>query len=289
MLRLEKSSLAPHRWKLIVDGPNPGCYNMAVDEVLLNQASDAATPPVTYVRFFQWEKPTLSLGFSQKAAKAVNVDFCQRMKIDLVRRITGGKAVLHHREVTYSVISNNPLFFPLGDIVETYKLIALALSLGFKKMGLETQLASGPTNLPPLKEKSTVACFAMSNHYEIMCQGRKLVGSAQRRTKNAFLQHGSILLEFNPVFLANAIGCQDHSNLQMRVTSLATCLGYTPPPEEVMAHLQKGFQELFNIQFELTSMTGSLQISAENLGRSKYAFLDGYRSTEMIAPHRPNP
>ena len=66
-------------------------------------------------------------------------------------------------------------------------------------------------------------------------------------------------------------------------------LGYTPPPEEVMAHLQKGFQELFNIQFELTSMTGSLQISAENLGRSKYAFLDWYRSTEMIAPHRRNP
>src|SRR2546428_5938207 len=166
MLRLEESSLAPHRWKLIVDGPNPGCYNMAVDEVLLNQASDAATLPVTYVRFFQWEKPTLSLGFSQKAAKAVNVDFCQRMKIDLVRRITGGKTVLHHREVTYSVISNDSHFFPLGDIVETYKLIAQALRLGFKHMGLDTQLASGATKTA-LKGKSTTACFAVSNHYEI--------------------------------------------------------------------------------------------------------------------------
>src|SRR5439155_5134746 len=124
----------------------------------------------------------------------------------------GGKAVLHHREVTYSVISNDSHFFPLGDILETYKLIAQALRLGFKDMGLDTQLASGATKTD-LKGKSTTACFAVSNHYEIVCRGRKLVGSAQRHTKGAFLQHGSILLEFDPTFLANAIGCRDRLNL----------------------------------------------------------------------------
>src|SRR5437667_12049526 len=141
MPRLKESWLAPHRWKLMREGPNPGYYNIAVDEVLLNQVSSQEALRATYVRFFQWHKPTLSLGFSQKAARAVNLDFCKRKKIDLVRRITGGKAVLHHREVTYSVISNDSHFFPLGDIVETYKLIAQALRLGFKHMGLDTELA----------------------------------------------------------------------------------------------------------------------------------------------------
>ena len=118
---------------------------MAVDEVLLNQVSNQADLPVTYVRFFQWDKATLSLGFSQKVARAVNLDFCKTKKIDLVRRITGGKAVLHDREITYSVVSNDPYFFPLRDIVETYKLIALALRLGFKAMGRRSSTASTAT------------------------------------------------------------------------------------------------------------------------------------------------
>jgi len=284
MSRLEDSTLTPGGWKLILDGPNAGCYNMAVDEVLLNQVSNQADLPVTYVRFFQWDKATLSLGFSQKVARAVNLDFCKRKKIDLVRRITGGKAVLHDREITYSVVSNDPYFFPLRDIVETYKLIALALRLGFKAMGLDTQLASRAIRPAALKEKSSSACFAISHHYEILCRGRKLVGSAQRRTKSAFLQHGSILLEFDPVQLANAISCQDHLNLDLQVTSLARCLGYTPTPAEVMAHLQKAFQDFFNIRFELIGMSGSpLQDVAEKLSRSKYAFVDWSRSAGTTA------
>jgi len=161
-------------WKLIVEGPSPGSYNMAVDETLLNVVASPASYPTTFVRFYQWERPTLSIGFSQKASRVVDFDFCKKNKIDVVRRITGGKAVLHDDEVTYSVTSNDRSLFPSGDITETYKRIALALSLGFERMGLETQLASGnPVDLSPSSARATTSCFALSNHFEILCHERK--------------------------------------------------------------------------------------------------------------------
>ena len=117
--------------------------------------------------------------------------------IELVRRPTGGKAVLHHHELTYSVVSNDPSFFPIADISRTYCRIADAIQRGLRTLGIETTLAGSrgrSTGTGPL----ATACFALSNHFELLCQNRKLVGSAQRRTKTAFLQHGSILLEFDP-------------------------------------------------------------------------------------------
>ena len=128
-------------WNLIVDGPLPAGFNMAVDQVLLDQVSDICCPPRTYLRFYQWESPTLSLGISQKTARVVDLAYCRSQGIEVVRRITGGKAVLHYREITYSVVSNDLSFFPSNDIKETYSRIAKALSMGFSEMGLLTALA----------------------------------------------------------------------------------------------------------------------------------------------------
>jgi lipoyl(octanoyl) transferase len=264
-----------HFWKLIVEGPNSGSYNMAVDETLLNVVAGQASLPTTLLRFYQWERPTLSIGFSQKASRVVDFDFCKKNNIDIVRRITGGKAVLHHHEVTYSVTSNDCRLFPAGNVAETYKHIALALSLGFKRMGLETRLASGDSaGLNPFRAKATISCFALSNHYEILCQDRKLVGSAQRRTGGSFLQHGSVLLGFDSVLLNQTLGKGNLSDSHSQVTSLSSCLGRSPGPEEVISNLSQGFQDFFNVGCELISLDQDWLQSALNLTRSKYGRLE---------------
>lgn len=262
-------------WQLILDGPNPAAYNMAVDEVLLKEAALEGSTGLAYVRFFQWERPTLSLGFSQKAERVVNFAFCQERGIDLVRRITGGKAVLHHRELTYSIVSNDARSFPLKDIGETYRRIALALVAGFRHLGIETSLAGeGNSKSQIPRRRATSACFAVSNHHEILWSGRKLVGSAQRRTKTAFLQHGSILLDFDPDLLAGALGNRGSAELASQVASLSECLGHKPDPDDVTSHLQRGIGEFFGVDFARTSLNARQRQLAENLASTKYARLD---------------
>jgi lipoyl(octanoyl) transferase len=262
--------MATPSWRMLVDDPETGAYNMAVDEVLLAEAHRSPSR-LTCLRFSQWAEPTLSLGFGQKAARVVNFDFCRRRRIGCVRRITGGKAVLHHQELTYSLVSNDALVFPLSDIGETYARIAQALVLGFRHLGIETSLAPETASRGL---RATTACFALSNHHEILWSGRKLVGSAQRRTKTAFLQHGSILLDFDPELLAGALGNPDPLAFGSQVACLTQCLGISPAPVEVIGHLQQGFRDFFGVGFELTSLHARQQERAEELARSRYALLD---------------
>jgi lipoyl(octanoyl) transferase len=267
--------MATQIWKLMLDGPNTGAYNMAVDEALLQEVTADQSSRLTYLRFFQWAYPTLSLGFSQKAARVIDFNFCRKRGIEWVRRITGGKAVLHHKELTYSIVSNDALFFPLQDIGKIYKRIAQALVLGFRHLGIETRLAGeADSRNQMLRSPATSACFAVSNHHEILWSGRKLVGSAQRRTKTAFLQHGSILLDFEPELLAGALGNLSFSGLGLKVASLAECLASRSEPEEVSSQLQRGFGEFFGVEFERTSLSIKQQQLAEELACTKYARLD---------------
>lgn len=267
-------------WNLIVDGPLPAAYNMAVDQALLEQVTDPDSPPSTFLRFYQWEQPTLSLGFFQKTQKVADLEYCRTHGIQLVRRITGGKAVLHDREITYSVSSNDAEFFPSRDIGETYRRIALALLAGFKEMGLETSLAPGaPPSLP--RSVSSPSCFATTNHYEILCQGKKLAGSAQHRTRSAFLQHGSILLSFDPDHLNRALGIDPRAGTVSKITSLSECLGYYPEARDVVRKLLSGFQSTFQIEYRITQLDSKLLYRARNLSDSKYSLLEWHMNPEM--------
>jgi len=245
---------------------------MAVEEVLLAETAEADSG-LTYLRFFQWVQPTLSLGFSQKPGKVINWGFCRQHRIECVRRITGGKAVLHHKELTYSIVSNDAVLFPLMDIGETYCRIARALVLGFAHLGIETVLAGGP-NHNRGQYRPTAACFATANHHEILWESRKLVGSAQRRTKTAFLQHGSILFDFDSEMLAGALGQQNPSELRSQVASLRQCLGTVPKCEEVIPCLKQGFIDFFGVEFKVTSLNLEKQRHATELACSKYAPLN---------------
>jgi len=255
-------------WSVLLDGPLSGPFNMALDETLLDDVSKPQARPQTYLRFYQWIRPTLSLGFSQKAERVVDLDYCNVHGIDVVRRPTGGKAVLHHRELTYSVISNDPAFFPIADISRTYCLIANALQSGFRFLGIETTLAQcrgRSTATGPLP----AACFAVSNHHELLWQNRKLVGSAQRRTKTAFLQHGSILIEFDAEPLSKALRSCDIASVGSAVTDLKTCVGSIPPIHDLIEAMSRGFEGVFGANLVNCELNQDLSARAHDLAEQR--------------------
>lgn len=239
-------------WRWILDGPCPGGYNMALDEFLLSELESTPHQPATYLRFYQWKAPTLSLGISQKASKVVNFDFCRQQGIEIVRRATGGKAVLHHQEITYAIVSNDAGQFPPQKILETYRLISAGLQAGLKDLGIETSLATGESvTASQTGTGMTVSCFALSNHYEILCQGRKLAGSAQKWLKHAFLQHGSILIAYDDFLWENSLLNSTPCPGPRQVAVLQDFLPAGFPESKIGEILAKGFSRTFQIQLDL--------------------------------------
>ena len=234
-------------WKYIDSGPNIGAYNMAADEELLARAQAGEAVPV--LRFYGWNPPTVSLGRFQHIESAVNADVCRRHGFDIVRRITGGRAVLHHQELTYSITArvDNPLF--PSTVLGTYKVIATGLLAGLHNLGISAEMVSRGGRHAALVEKKVKdpACFSSPSWYEILVNGKKIIGSAQRRMRGAFLQHGSILLDYDPGLEAEVIPGRCSGDV---VTSIKRELGRDVPLDMVKQAFVKGFSEEFGIKFK---------------------------------------
>ena len=180
-------------WRLLRDGARDAAENMARDEALLDSA-ERGSPPT--LRLYAWTRPTLSLGAHQPGSDA-DLDACRRLGVDLVRRPTGGGAVLHDAELTYAVaarVGQGP--FP-ASVIGVYERIAAALVAGLEGLGVSAESARAEG-----AGRSPADCFARPSSREILVAGRKLIGSAQVRRRGAFLQHGSILIAFDPYRLA---------------------------------------------------------------------------------------
>ncbi|MGE5328463.1 MAG: biotin/lipoate A/B protein ligase family protein [Deltaproteobacteria bacterium] len=179
-------------WRFINSGL-ADCYtNMAVDEAIMQCYSYAGKKPT--LRIYGWNPPAVSLGYFQNIERALNVEACKELKIDIVRRLTGGRAVLHQHEITYSIIIGEDYPGIPQSVVESYKFLCRGLIEGLKLAGANVSMESGRKNL---RETSTQACFDSPSIYEIVCEGKKLVGSAQVRKNGVILQHGSILLDID--------------------------------------------------------------------------------------------
>ncbi|MEW5978180.1 MAG: biotin/lipoate A/B protein ligase family protein [Acidobacteriota bacterium] len=258
---------------------------MAWDEALLLWLDREEASRGTCLRFYQWTRPTLSLGFSQKAVRAVNFAYCRQAGIDVVRRPTGGRAVLHDQELTYAVISNDDQLFPMRSIIETYRQVGSGLLAGLGELGLELDFAEGPSRrMGHRRLPASEACFAMSNHHEILHHGRKLVGSAQKRLRRAFLQHGSILLDFDSKAFAQATFGVSSADLDSRVTSLRQCLTQVPRVDEVIQCILRGFKKALGTTFEAGPLEAPWQDSARELARIKYRPL---QQLEVSVPDSP--
>ena len=247
-----------------------GASNLALDELLLRRVSAESAAVETFLRFYGWPEPTLSLGMAQQASRVVDFAYCRRHGISVARRATGGKAVLHHREVTYSLISNDRSLFPAWSIQDTYRKISAALQQGLALLGIETTLAGSAVgqrrNQRPYRSH---ACFASAFHHEILFAGKKLVGSAQRRTLRGFLQHGSILLDFDPPLLQGALRGQTLSDLTSNVATLRSCLGKAPEFSAAVSFLLEGFRQILKARIEPRPLDSDIRSEAKALGRTR--------------------
>ncbi|MFC2156755.1 biotin/lipoate A/B protein ligase family protein [Acidobacteriota bacterium] len=229
-------------WNLIIDEvPQKGSWNMAVDEFLLESISESLQ---TNLRFYLWERPTVSLGYSQVVDKVVDVSYCKKNGIDIVRRMTGGKLVLHNQEVTYSVCSSDTGTFT-DSLADSYRLISKGLIRGLELMGLKPYLADSP---PMEYVRGVLPCFSHPAYNEVEIDGKKIVGSAQKRFGSQFLQHGSIPIGDDKLMLS-AVSHMKGDLENIRIISLSQALGREVSFTWIVEKLKKGLAEQFKVSF----------------------------------------
>ncbi|RNC99208.1 lipoate--protein ligase family protein [Lysinibacillus halotolerans] len=185
------------KWYFINSGPCSPSYNMALDEALLDFHSEGEIPPV--IRFYEWNPATLSIGYFQSAKKDVDFDAVKAQNLGFVRRPTGGRAVLHESELTYSIIVTEQYPEMPAGVTEAYRVLSEGLLLGFQNLGLDAYFSVPDTEekLADLKKPKSAVCFDAPSWYELVVEGKKVAGSAQTRQKGVILQHGAILLDLD--------------------------------------------------------------------------------------------
>lgn len=246
-------------------------WNMAVDEALLLTYLQGSSPMT--LRFYGWDPPALSLGYLQQPLSAARQARCQQAGVEWVRRPTGGRAVFHQHEITYALVTGEQDGFS-GSVLADYRKIGLGLQRGFALLGLPVEMASGS-----LRGRGGLsqACFAASSWYELTYQGRKMVGSAQLRRGKALLQHGSILLTFDPWFWLEVwreeprLDPAGGAALHEKVIGLQEALGGLPDRSAVIAALRQGLSEELGVDWEEGSLTAEELRLVALLQKEKYS------------------
>lgn len=281
-------------WRLIRSGHMAAAVNMAIDEAILRSVADGKVPPT--LRFYGWDPPAISVGYFQNVNKEVDTAACKSVGVDVVRRPTGGRAVLHDVEVTYSLVvpEENPII-PKG-ITESYRAISEGMVHGFVGLGLDAKMVSLRNRQngesPPMSSRyqvtidapqrsNSAACFDAPSWYEVTVDGKKVVGSAQVRRDGVLLQHGSIPLELQADKLftclrfptpdvrerAKAIFCA-------KATSIRSALGRPISFMEVSDAVISGLQEVLGVTITPGELTPEEEETARRLAKEKYARLD---------------
>lgn len=233
-----------HTWRFIDSPPGGGAFNMAFDEAVLENMDIEYGEPV--LRFYTWQIPTLSLGYRQKFSTAQWLAVNPENKIDLVRRPTGGGAVLHDKELTYSVVISKNMPFIGRAPHDAYRRINEAITTAFLSIGININKILKQENQK--KQADNFLCFNDSSFSDISVNGQKLVGAAQIRKRSSILQHGSILLQ-SPEVTSNS------TLLTNQCTTITNVLGYTPSLPVIKQALLSGFASVFNCRFLPSCLT----------------------------------
>jgi lipoate-protein ligase A len=249
------------QWRLIYDHPTNGVWNMAVDEALLLSGGG----PV--LRLYAWEPACLSLGYGQRF---VEVDRTRLAALgwDVVRRPTGGRAVLHVDELTYSVVLPPGHALAAHDVIDSYRRISQALGAGLALLGEQPsadEVTSANSHRGPV-------CYELRSHYEVSLNGRKLVGSAQLRRSAGILQHGSIPLRGDIGRICEALAYPDEPSRcasREQVRQRAATLGDVNW-EAAADALVKGFETALDVTFVQSKLTPAEQQLAEQLAVEVY-------------------
>ena len=234
---------AQETWRLLETGASPGDFNMQADAVLLGAVAAGRSPPV--LRLYRWEPPAISLGHNQDPRRELDLKRVRSAGIDVVSRLTGGRAVLHWEELTYSVICREGCGRLGASPGAAYREIGRALAAGLRAFGAPVDLhrreaGQGGRSAP---EAPKPPCFASTSKWEVTCRGRKLVGSAQRRIRGAILQHGSILTGPRHLLLGGFLRAEENRGptADLPVTPSSAIINSGPSPSAAKKMPSCGF------------------------------------------------
>jgi lipoate-protein ligase A len=265
----------PQPWRFVNTGVGDAASNMALDEAFLMMHEAGATPPT--LRVYGWGQPTLSLGYAQNAQQDVDLAACQAQGVAVIRRPTGGRAVLHDQEVTYSVVM--PLTLDNGPrtITEHYRQIGMALAAALQALGLPVQLARPQVRPTLTRAPASPACFAALSRYELSVAGKKIVGSAQKRAQHTLLQHGSIPLWMDRQRLFQCLRVPPEHRAALVQTAYATMGAVNEVAEKpaalaaLHAALRQGFGTTFGVEFVDMPISPEEWRLTQHLRTTKYA------------------
>ncbi|MDT8903117.1 biotin/lipoate A/B protein ligase family protein [Anaeroselena agilis] len=264
-------------WRVIDSGASSAAGNMAADEAIMLAHGAGEAPPT--LRFYGWRPAAVSLGYFQRAAAEIDLDACHARGIDVVRRLTGGRAVLHDAELTYSVVVREDFPGVPPTITGAYRWFSGGLLDGLKRLGVEAGLSIPPAAYGQGRRSkhASAACFDAPAQYELTCAGRKLAGSAQVRKNGVILQHGSLLLRFDAAKVAAILRLPSPearaataAMLAGRAIGLEEALGRLPAWTELTDALTAGFAAALADEFVPGGLTAGERAVAATLAAEKY-------------------
>ncbi len=239
------------RWRLLWSPPADGATNMAIDVAMVEAVAAGMAPPT--VRFYRWDPPCLSLGRRQPLEE-VDLPRCRMDGVEVVRRPTGGRAILHANELTYSLVFPETDPRAAGGVLETFRRFAEAFAQALRELGV-SEVALAP-RLDPASRGEGFVCFEVPTDYELTIRGRKIMGSAQWRHRGVVLQHGSLPLEGDPGAIAAYLkNGPDPERLRRRAISLWEAAGRPVTFEEAAAAIQRALYSLLAIEVQPGDLT----------------------------------
>jgi lipoate-protein ligase A len=259
-------------WRLLSFGKADAVENMAVDEAVFREAIRKRVPPT--LRFYSWRTPTVSIGYFQEARREIDLEACRRLGIDFIRRPTGGKAVLHDREVTYAVIAgaDHPLFPP--DILRSFRVISGCIARGLRAIGIKAEMKAG--GRAASDESLRTSCFSSPSRYELLVKGRKICGASQMRSHGVLLQHGALLMAFDPektcaILLPHRDPERQAALLRDSVTAVEEQAGRPVDERQLCRVLREGFEQGLGIRFVEAPLTPDEETLKRELMAKKYS------------------
>jgi len=257
-------------WRLIQSGFQTGAMNMALDEALLQSVAEGRSLPV--LRLYRWRPAAVTLGYAQRADKDVSLSACRAAGLDVIRRATGGRAVLHDHEVTYAVIAPVRQGLFEGSVLDCYRVIAEALQLTLRTLGLDARLEPGRRFSGPVGSERAV-CFTAPSQYELVIDDCKVAGSAQKRQGKGFLQHGSLPLEMDLPLLDRILPGDPELGAEQRFRKIGWLNRWASRPltvDEVEKTLIDSFRRRLDIHWHISAPDAREAALAEQLCREKY-------------------
>jgi len=261
----------PEAYRFLDTGTQDAALNMAMDEAVLLSHLAGQAPPT--LRVFRWTQPSISLGRFQQVEREINLERCEREGIALVRRPTGGRAVYHRDEFTYSFVSGRAYGIPAG-IVTAYAYLARGLIAALDRLGVHAELSGGRVSKQP-----AAACFASSTQADLTSGGFKLIGSAQVWRDDALLQQGSLPVDDRSAEFYALLRFPDEA---ARAEALAQYREMTTPlhtfaprttPEEIARAFRAGFGAALQVDFQPGELTAEEWALARQLAEEKYSKL----------------